>query len=77
MMDNELALSNARRECAIQKLFKHDNVVELYEYTENEDEFVLFMEYANDPNYFDRKIFDVRNAQILLMFVQEHTPIKN
>jgi len=65
MMDNELALSNARRECAIQKLFKHDNVVELYEYTENEDEFVLFMEYANDPNYFDRKIFD------------EHTPIKN
>lgn len=55
----------ARKECAIQKLFDHDNVVKLYEYTENEDEFVLFMEYANEPNYFDRKI------------CEEHTPITN
>jgi len=58
MMGNELTLLNARRECTIHNLFKHDNVVELYEYTENEDEFVLYMEYANDPNYFDTKIFE-------------------
>merc|ERR1712060_623649 len=25
-------------------------------YTENEDEFVLFMEYCNDANYFDEKL---------------------
>ena len=59
----------ARKECAIQKLFDHDNVVKLYEYTENEDEFVLFMEYANDPNYFDRKICEVITIKILLMLL--------
>ena len=31
-------------------------MVELYEYTENEKEFVLLMEYCNDPNYLERKI---------------------
>jgi hypothetical protein len=65
MFDNELTLANARRECAIQKLFKHDNVVELYEYTENEEEFCLFMEYANDPDYIANKI------------LEQHTPIGN
>jgi hypothetical protein len=78
MFGNELALSNARRECAIAHLFKHDNVIELYEYTENEEEFVMYMEYANDPNYFANKIVEVRNhPKILLMLLQEHTPIKN
>jgi len=46
-------------------MFDHDNVVKLHEYTENEDEFVMFMEYANDANYFDTKI------------CEEHTPITN
>lgn len=38
---------------------KHDNVVELYDYTENEKEIVLLMEYCNDPNYFENKIEEV------------------
>ena len=38
----------------------HDCVVKLHEYTESEDQFVLFMEYANDAEYFDSKIVEVR-----------------
>jgi hypothetical protein len=50
--------------------------VELYEYTENEDEFCLFMEYANDPDYIANKILEVGNA-LLLTIIQQHTPIGN
>lgn len=39
----------------------HDNVVKLHEYTESEEQFVLFMEYANDAEYFDNKIVEVSN----------------
>ncbi len=35
---------------------KHENIVELYDYTENEKEIVLLMEYCNDANYFEEKI---------------------
>ena len=34
-------------------------MVKLHEYTESEDQFVLFMEYANDAEYFDSKIVEV------------------
>lgn len=34
--------------------------MELYDYTESEQEFVLLMEYCNDANYFQDKIEDVR-----------------
>ena len=37
----------------------------MYEYTESEDELVMFMEYCNDADYFDNKI------------VQRLTPIRN
>ena len=50
----------ARSECTIHSQLKHENVVELYDYTESEREFVLFMEYCNDANYFQEKIEDVR-----------------
>jgi len=43
----------------------HDNIVKLHEYTENDKEFVLFMEYCNDANYFEEKL------------VNRLTPIKN
>ncbi|TNV81765.1 hypothetical protein FGO68_gene10557 [Halteria grandinella] len=46
----------ARQECIIQAQLKHENVVELYDYTENEKEFVLLMEYCNDAGYFEDKI---------------------
>ena len=36
----------------IHSQLKHENIVELYDYTENEKEIVLLMEYCNDANYF-------------------------
>lgn len=49
----------ARSECIIHSQLKHENVVELYDYTENDKEFVLLMEYCNDANYFEEKIENV------------------
>ncbi len=46
----------ARQECYIQSQLKHENVVELYDYTEDQSQFVLLMEYCNDANYFEDKI---------------------
>lgn len=40
----------------IQSQLKHENVVELYDYTESQEEIVLLMEYCNDANYFEDKI---------------------
>ena len=40
----------------------HDNVVKLHEYTESDDQFVLFMEYCNDAEYFDNKIVEVSSV---------------
>jgi hypothetical protein len=34
-------------------------VVELYDYTESQNEFVLLMEYCNDAAYFEEKIEQV------------------
>ena len=42
----------ARRECTVHSQLKHENIVELYDYTESETDFVLLMEYCNDANYF-------------------------
>ena len=43
----------------IQSQLKFENIVELYDYTENDDEIVLLMEYCNDANYFQEKIEEV------------------
>jgi serine/threonine protein kinase len=37
----------------------HENIVELYDYTENAKEIVLLMEFCNDANYFEHKIEEV------------------
>ena len=48
----------------------HDNIVKLHEYTENDKEFVLFMEYCNDANYFEEKLVNVS----LMIIKQEFFP---
>lgn len=53
----------ARKECTIHKLMDHDNIVQLHDYSENETEFVMYMEYCNDSDYFNNKINE------------QHTPI--
>ena len=54
----------ARRECTIHSQLKHENVVELYDYTESDKEFVLLMEYCNDANYFQDKLEEVSSASM-------------
>ena len=56
---NGRQLEYARNECIIQSQLKHENIVELYDYTETEKEIVLFMEYCNDACYFEEKIENV------------------
>lgn len=63
MKDKLMSLAQhqyARNECTIHSQLHHENIVELYDYTESETEFVLLMEYCNDANYFQDKIEDVR-----------------
>ncbi len=67
MKDKLMSLTQhqyARNECTIHSQLHHENVVELYDYTESESEFVLLMEYCNDANYFQDKIEDVRQINI-------------
>ena len=56
---SDVQVNYARQECMIQSQLKHENVVELYDYTENEKEIVLLLEYCNDANYFEEKIENV------------------
>lgn len=53
---DQLGIELARRECVVHSCLTHDNIVKLHEYTENDEEFVIFMEYCNDANNFDEKI---------------------
>lgn len=59
---NEVQYNYARTECIVQSQMKHENIVELYDYTENEKEFVLLLEYCNDARYFEEKIEEVSNT---------------
>ncbi|CAI2369647.1 unnamed protein product [Moneuplotes crassus] len=54
-----------RRECAIHSQMKHPNIIELYDYTEDDQELALFMEHANKPMYLTQLIND------------EHTPVED
>jgi len=63
---NEVQLGYARQECMIHSQMNHENIVELYDYTENDKEIVLLMEFCNDANYFENKIEEVSwNVSIL------------
>ncbi len=57
---HETSQEYAKKECIIHAMMKHENVVKLHEYAENEEEFVLYMEYCNDSDYFNEKINEVR-----------------
>lgn len=53
---NEVQKDYAKRECIIHSQLKHENVVELFDYTETDQEYVLLMEFCNDAEYFENKI---------------------
>ena len=63
---SEVQHQYARQECIIQSQLSHENVVKLYNYTENENEFVLLMEYCNDANYFEEKLEHVNTIRPIL-----------
>lgn len=56
---DELEVDFAYKECVVHSQIKHENVVKLFDYSENDTEFVLFMEYCNDAGYFNDKIMEV------------------
>jgi serine/threonine protein kinase len=58
------ALEYAKKECTIHQMMRHENIVKLHNYTENEEEFVMFMEYCNTPDYFEQKIIEVTHFTI-------------
>ena len=55
----------ARNECMIHSQLAHENVIKLYEYSEDDNEISLIMEYANQAMYLSDLIID------------GHTPVEN
>ena len=39
---------------------QHENIVELYEYTETNDDYILFLEYCDKSEYLANKILEVK-----------------
>lgn len=65
---SEVQHKYAQQECIIHSnLARSDNVVELYHYTESQQEIVLLMEYCNDAGYFEEKIEQVRIGEGLTL----------
>ena len=62
---SEESLKAAENEWAIHSYMSHENIIKLYNYSECEAEFTLFMEYANKNTYLQEMIFD------------NHTPIED
>ena len=56
---NPLAVKSAQQECTIHSSMKHVNVVELYNYTETEKDYVMYMEYCDKGTYLAHKIHEV------------------
>ena len=46
----------AKQEFPLHCRLNHENIVKGYDWSENEKEYVLVMEYMNKPNYFREKI---------------------
>lgn len=44
---------------------QHENVVELFDYTETKNEYVLYMEYCDQADYLAKKIHEVSSSYIL------------
>lgn len=70
------ALQYARKECTIHDMMRHDNVVKLHKYTENEESIVMFMEYCNAADYFVDKLVEppvepIMNQEKLALYAMD------
>jgi len=46
----------AKQEFALHCSLKHENIVKAYEWSEDDSEYIMLMEYMNKPDYFREKI---------------------
>jgi len=53
---NEVQKKQAKQEFALHCSLKHENIVKAYEWSENDSEYIMLMEYMNKPDYFREKI---------------------
>jgi len=51
----------ARQECAIHSQIKHENIVELYHYTETSSTIELILEYCDNHSYFEDRLEETKN----------------
>ncbi len=70
---NPLALKFAKQECQIQSQMQHENVVQLYEYTETPEEYVLFLEYCDRADYLSTKILEVSHRVLRIITLNSAT----
>jgi serine/threonine protein kinase len=66
-----MAHAFARRECSLHSMMDHPNIIKLYDYAENNNEYSLFMEYADRGDYLCQKILDVQ-IQESNHFIEAH-----
>lgn len=57
----------AQQEFPLHCRLNHENIVKGLEWSENDQEYVILMEYMNQPNYFREKIDVVRHIVIMLL----------
>ena len=58
-LSNEKAHEFATRECAVHSNMDHDNIVKLFDYTETEEDYLLYMEFCDKADYLPAKILEV------------------
>ena len=55
-------------------MFKHENIVELYDYFEDQQDITMLMEYCNDAKYFENKIENVSSEfHLSNQIAEKHT----
>lgn len=58
-------MKQAENECEIHSYMNHENIIKLLSYTDNEKEYVLLMEYANQATH------------LLDLIAEHHTPVED
>lgn len=56
---NPVSTLYARRECEIHYLMNNENIIKLYEYNETPHVFNMYMEFADQSNYLEKKLYEV------------------
>ena len=56
---NPILQKFAKQECLFHSYMEHKNVVRLIEYTETDEEYIMFVEFCDRANHLQRKILDV------------------